>query len=192
MRGEVTQSPEGKKKKNSDITPDQGGHRPQRPCAQGRTCAKRDQAQASAPGQNRTQCGGGATTHGRRTRQAGKSMPTQTRPAAGGCTPQIQTLKLHVPRGHTAQGSCRVEQERDDTSRCSNNRDTTGRKRRYQHRLRMVCPGTHPQEVIPEKRKRNRAIEAKDTLAFKQHVLNVAPSVFPSRLNLRSRTRIRA
>ena len=25
---------------------------------------------------------------------------------------KIQTLQLHVPRGHTAQGSCRVEQER--------------------------------------------------------------------------------
>ena len=65
------------KKNRSDITPDPGGHWPQRPCAQGRTCAKQDQAQASAPGQNRTQCGGGATTHGLRTRQAGKSVPTQ-------------------------------------------------------------------------------------------------------------------
>ena len=70
----------------SDITPDPGGRRPQRPCAQGRTCAKQDQAQASAPGQNRTQFVGGATTHGRRTRQAGKSVPTQKRPGAGGCT----------------------------------------------------------------------------------------------------------
>ena len=52
------------------------------------------------------------------------------------CTPKqercdkIQTLQLHVPRGHTAQGSCRVEQERDNTSRGSNNEDMTGRKRR--------------------------------------------------------------
>ena len=30
---------------------------------------------------------------------------------------KIQTPQLHVPRGHTAQGSCRVEQERDNTSR---------------------------------------------------------------------------
>ena len=66
---------EREEKNRSDITPDPGGHRPQRPCAQGRTCAKQDQAQASAPGRNRTQFVGGATTHGRRTRQAGKSVP---------------------------------------------------------------------------------------------------------------------
>ena len=76
------------KKNRSDITPDPGGHRPQRPCAQGRTCAEQDQAQARALGQNRTQFGGGATTHGRRTEQAGKSVSTRTRPGAGGCTPQ--------------------------------------------------------------------------------------------------------
>ena len=28
---------------------------------------------------------------------------------------KIQTPQIHVPRGHTAQGSCRVEQERDNT-----------------------------------------------------------------------------
>ena len=43
------------KKIRSDITPDPGGHRPQRPCAQGRTYAKQDQPQASAPGQNQNQ-----------------------------------------------------------------------------------------------------------------------------------------
>ena len=41
---------------------------------------------------------------------------------------KIQTLRFHVPRGPTAQGSCRVEQERDNTSRGSNNGGTTGRK----------------------------------------------------------------
>ena len=56
-----------KAKDRSDIMPNQGGLRPQRPCAQGRTCAKQDQAQASAPGQNRSE--GEATTHGQRTRQ---------------------------------------------------------------------------------------------------------------------------
>ena len=75
VSGKNTHAPAAKinKKNRSDITPDPGGHRPQRPCAQGRTYAKQDQPQASAPGQNRTQCGGGATTHGLRTRQAGKS-----------------------------------------------------------------------------------------------------------------------
>ena len=43
---------------------------------------------------------------------------------------KVQALQLHVPRGHTAQGSCRVEQERDNTSRGSNNGDMTGRKHR--------------------------------------------------------------
>ena len=41
-------------KNRLDITADPGGHRPQHPCAQGRTRAKQDQAQASAPWQNRT------------------------------------------------------------------------------------------------------------------------------------------
>ena len=69
----------GKKINSSDITPDPGGHHghsPQRPCAQGRTRAKHDPAQASAPGQNWTRSIGWATTHGRRTRQASESVPT--------------------------------------------------------------------------------------------------------------------
>ena len=123
----VVHQPKKKHTHRSDITPDPGGHWPQRPCAQGRTGAKQDQAQASAPGQNRTQFGGGATTHGRRTRQAGKSVPTQTRSGAGGCTPQstpqegtlqqdpngnvhtIATRPEHPaqPVGHPRHGVCR-------------------------------------------------------------------------------------
>ena len=90
-----------------------------------------------------------------------------------------------------AQGSRRVEQERDNTSRGCNNGDTTGRKRRQQHRLRAVRPRPHPEEVTPEKGKCNRAVQARDTLAFKQQMFNVTPSVFPSRLSPRSRTKIR-
>ena len=104
---------------------------------------------------------------------------------------KIQTPQLHVTRGHTAQGSCRVEQEQDNTSRGSNNGDTTGRKRRQQHRLRVVRPRAHPEEVIPEKGKCYRAVQARDTLAFKQQMFNVAPSVFPSRLSPRSKTKMR-
>ena len=77
------------------------------------------------------------------------------------------------------------------TSRGSNNGDTTGRKRRQQHRLRVVQPRAHPEEVIPEKGKCYIAVQARDTLAFKQQMFNVAPSVFPSRLSPRSRTKIR-
>ena len=77
LSGQCGHEREREKKRNrSDITPDPGGHRPQHPCAQGRTRAKQDQAQASAPGQNRTRSAGGATTHGRRTRQASESVPT--------------------------------------------------------------------------------------------------------------------
>ena len=84
-------------------------------------------------------------------------------------------------------------QERDNTSHGSNNGDTTGRKRRQQHRLRVVRPRAHPEEVTPEKGKCNRAVQlqARDTLAFNQQMFNVAPSVFPSRLSPRSRTKIR-
>ena len=42
-----------------------------------------------------------------------------------------------------------------------------------------------------EKGKCYRAVQARDILAFKQQMLNVAPSVFPSRLSPRSRTKIR-
>ena len=96
----------GNVKKRSDITPDPGGHRPQRPCAQGRTCAKQDQAQASALGQNRIQLGGGATTHGRRTKQAGKSVPTKTRPGAGGCKPQTTPSEGTLQQDPNTLASC--------------------------------------------------------------------------------------
>ena len=88
-----------------------------------------------------------------------------------------------------AQGSCGVVQERDNTSRGSNNGDTTGRKRRQQHRLRVVRPRAHPEEVTPEKGNCYRAVQARDTLAFKQQMLNVAQSVLPCRLSPRSRTK---
>ena len=70
--------PFARKKKNNQIGHHDRPRRnwPQRPYAQGRTRAKQDQVQASAPGQNQTRSIGGATTHGRRTRQAGESVPT--------------------------------------------------------------------------------------------------------------------
>ena len=95
-----------KKKTGSDITPDPGGHWPQRPCAQGRTHVKQDQPQASAPGQNRTQCGGEATMHGLRTRQAGKSVPTQTRPGNGECTPQSTPQEGTLQQDPNTSASC--------------------------------------------------------------------------------------
>ena len=173
------------KKNRKDVTPDAGGHRPQRPCAQGFPRAKQDEVQASAPGQNRTHSVGGATiswlvvpvlrscqspiwkwlenklhlhyAYIWTDDQAGRwirSVPTQTTSEAGGCTLQTThqartprqdpTRQLHEPRERTVQGSCRVEQKRDNTSRCSNSADTTCRKRRQQHRLRVDRPRTHP------------------------------------------------
>lgn len=86
---------------------------------------------------------------GRRDKQAGEVVPTQTPSGAGGYAPQtthqvgtlrdkIQTPQPHVPRGVTAQGSSRVEQKRDKASRDSNNGNITGGKRRLQHRRSMV------------------------------------------------------
>ena len=134
-----------------------------------------------------------ACQHRRRRRQAGSHRRRNTKQERWDT---IQTLQLDVPRGYTAQGSCRVEQERDNRSRGSNNGDTTGRKRRQQHRLRVVRPRTHSKEVIPEKGNCHGAVQARDTLAFKQPMLNVnvnnvAPSVFPSLLCPRSRIKIR-
>ena len=55
--GEIHQSQLGsrrKKKIRSDVTPNPGELRPQRPYAQRQTCAKQEQAQASTPEQIRT------------------------------------------------------------------------------------------------------------------------------------------
>ena len=58
----------------------------------------------------------------------------------------IQTLQLHVPRGYTAQGSYRVEQERDKTSHGSSNGDMTGRN------TPLATPPPHgPTQKTPER-----------------------------------------
>ena len=81
----------------SDITPDPGGRRPQRPCAQGRTSAKQEQAQEAAPAQTKDQTVGKATTNGRTTKQEGKGWPTPTPTEAAPCTPQ-PTYQARTPR----------------------------------------------------------------------------------------------
>ena len=52
----------------------------------------------------------------------------------------------------TAQGSSRVEEERDKLkkSRGSHSGDAIGRKRQ-QHHLGMIAPTVQPEGVIPEK-----------------------------------------
>ena len=66
-----------KEKNISDIMPDPGGHRPQRPYAQGLARAKQDQAQASAPRQNQARSVDGATMNGQRFRQACETSDTR-------------------------------------------------------------------------------------------------------------------
>ena len=78
--------------------------------------------------------------HGRRTRQASEGVLTQLRWGAGRCTPQpthqAGTLRQDpstetlCSKGTYGQGSCRVEQEGDKTSRGSDKGDKTGRKHR--------------------------------------------------------------
>ena len=63
-----------KKKQRSGITTDPSGHRPQRPCAQGRTCAKQEQAPGAAPGQIQNRTPGGVIMSGRTTKQAGEAL----------------------------------------------------------------------------------------------------------------------
>ena len=64
-----------KANKKLDVTSDPGGHRPQRPCAQGRTCAKHEQAHGAVPGQIPNRTAGGATTSGRTTKREGGGVP---------------------------------------------------------------------------------------------------------------------
>jgi len=64
----------------------------------------------------------------------------------------------------TAQGSSRVEEERDKTSCGSHNGDTIAC---YPHRLDMIKPRTRPEAVIVGKGNRHRAARARKTPAFK-------------------------
>ena len=116
------------KRTKKQITPDPDAHRPQRPCAQGQTRAKQEQAQGVAPGQKQNRTAGGATTSGRilqRTKQEGEGSPIRMRRQAGAQRrrhtkqerrDKSQTLQLHAPRGSTAGGGCRVNEEWDKTN----------------------------------------------------------------------------
>ena len=156
----VSMSTRENRETRSDITPDSGGHRPQRPCAQGRTFAKQEQAQGAAPGQIQNGTAGGGTTSGRTAKQEGGGLPTCGRRQPGArrrrhtqqeCRGKSQTVHLHAPRGLASQCSSRVEEVRDRTSRGSYSRGTIGRKRCKQHRRCMFSARTRPEEVIPEK-----------------------------------------
>ena len=89
----------------SDITPDPGGHRPQRPCAQGRTCAEQDYAQEAAPAQTKDQTVGKATTNGRTTKQEGEGRPTPTPTETAPCTPG-EGPKPHGTQAKQQLASC--------------------------------------------------------------------------------------
>ena len=91
-------------------------------------------------------------------------------------------------RPRAAAGSTRIGQHKPWQQQWEH--DWSEKKhRRQQHRLRVVLPRTHSEEVIPEKGKCYRAVQARDTLAFQQQILNVAPSVFPSRSALGAETK---
>ena len=171
------------------------------PLHTGADMCKRDQVQASAPGQNRTQFVGGATTHGRRTRQAGNSVPTQTRPGAGGCTPQSTPQEGTLQQDPNTLASCAKGTYGPGQLQ---GRAGTGQHKPW-HQQRgydwwETPPATPPPRGPtqstpgrghPGKGKCYRAVQARETLAFKQQMFNVAPSVFPSRLSPRNRTKIR-
>ena len=145
----------------SDDTPDLDPEWRWHKCshAQGRLCAKQDQAQADPPGQEHNRTASGATTSGQRTKQEGESSPTlMRRGVTGACSRRITqrhrrdtspTLHLHAARGIPAKGSSRVKEKRDETSRGSQNGDTVGRKRGDQYRLGLIGSRTRPEGVIP-------------------------------------------
>ena len=108
------------KKKRSDSTPDPGGHRPQRPYAQGRTRAKQDQAQASAPIARKVK----ACQHRHRWRQAGARRGRHTKQE---CRATRARHCNFCAKGGTSQCSSRVEEERDKQSRGSPNGVTVRR-----------------------------------------------------------------
>lgn len=101
-------------KTRTSITPDPGGHRPQLPCAQGRTCAIHEQVQVAALGQVQNRSGGRAAMRGRTTKQEGVGSPTRTQMGEGGCTPQT-TPQERTPR-----------QESDIATSCSKGDDSRG------------------------------------------------------------------
>ena len=110
-------------KTRTSITPDPGGHRPQLPCAQGRTCAIHEQVQVAALGQVQNRSGGRAAMRGRTTKQEGVGSPTRTQMGKAGAhrrqhpkkerRDKSQTLRLHVPREMTAVGGSRADEERE-------------------------------------------------------------------------------
>ena len=101
-------------------------------------------------------------------------------------------MQLHAPRGGEApQCGSRVEEERDETSRGSQNRGMIRRKRCKRHRRCIIRSKTRPKEVIPEKLNRQRASRAHDTRAFKQQVFDMAPPVFSVCVSPRSRPKTR-
>ena len=184
-------------KTKSDIMPNPSGHRPQRPCAQGRTCAEQELAQGAAPGQTKDWTVRRATTNGR-TAKAGQHRLRRRQPRARRRRhtkqerrDQTHALQFHAPRRGTSQGSSRVEEERDEASRGSHNKGTVRGKCCKQHRRCMIRPTTRLQEVIPEECNRQRSSCAQNTRAFKHQVFDVVPPVFSVCVSTRSRPKIR-
>ena len=107
--------------------------------------------------------------------------------SAGGCTPQTThrtgTLRQDP---NTATSCAKVTyrpgqlQGRAGTGQHKprqHQKGYDGRKRHSQHRLCVVRPRTHPEEVTPEKGKCYRAVQAGDTLVLQQQMLSVSTSL---------------
>ena len=117
------------------------------------------QARVVAPGQKQNRTGGRAITSGPWTQQGGAGSPMPTRTGLAGahcswrvkqeCRDKSQTLQPLAPRGMTAQGSSRDEEDLDKTCRGSHKGDTIGRKRREERRLSMIGSRTRPEGVMP-------------------------------------------
>ena len=182
------------------MTPDPGGHRPQCPCAQGRTCAEQEEAQGAAPAQTKDEIVGRATTNGRTTKQEGEGWPTPTPTEAAPCTPQ-PTHQARTPRlvTRTATSCARggdvpgQQQGRGGTARDKPWQPQQGydQKEMPQPTPPTLRPKTCLKEIIPEECNRQRASRAQNTRAFKQQVFDVAPPVFSVCLSTRGGPKIR-
>ena len=96
------------KNPRSNITPDQGGHRPQRPCAQGRTGAEQEQARAVAPGLKQNCTAGGATTSGWRTNTKAKARNVRRGSRLESMCPPQMIHHAGTPRQEPNTSQCRI------------------------------------------------------------------------------------
>ena len=139
------------------------------------------------------------SNHARTEDQAGREKRANT-DAAGGVTPQSTFQEGTLQQDPNTLASCAKETYGPGQPQ---GRAGTGQHKPWQEQrgygwsetpLATPAPRgptlNHPEEVFPKEGKCYRSVKTGDTLAFKQQMLNVAPSVLPSRMSPRSRTKI--